>query len=51
MSESPDPKTDKSAEDLASEFHHLGDNLKNFLSLMPGRVNSASHFNRKLNQV
>jgi ElaB/YqjD/DUF883 family membrane-anchored ribosome-binding protein len=30
MSESTDPKTDKSAEDLASEFHHLGDNLKTF---------------------
>ena len=30
MSESPDPKPDMSAEDLASEFHHLGDNLKTF---------------------
>ena len=30
MTESPDPKTEKSAEDLASEFHHLGDNLKKF---------------------
>lgn len=30
MTESPDPKTEKSAEDLASEFQHLGDNLKKF---------------------
>jgi len=30
MSESPEPNTDKSAEDLASEFHNLGDNLKRF---------------------
>lgn len=30
MSESPDPKTEKSADDLASEFHHLGENLKTF---------------------
>ncbi len=30
MSDSTDPKTDKPAEDLASEFHHLGDNLKNY---------------------
>ena len=28
MSETTDPKKDKSADDLASEFHHLGDNLK-----------------------
>jgi hypothetical protein len=30
MSESPDPKPETSPEDLASEFHHLGDNLKKF---------------------
>ncbi|HUV27905.1 MAG TPA: hypothetical protein VMW34_11130 [Anaerolineales bacterium] len=30
MTESPDPKTEKSAEDLSSEFQHLGDNLKKF---------------------
>jgi tRNA(Glu) U13 pseudouridine synthase TruD len=30
MSESPEPNTEKSAEDLASEFHNLGDNLKRF---------------------
>ena len=30
MSDSTDPKTDKPAEDLASEFNHLGDNLKKF---------------------
>ena len=30
MSDSPDPKPDVSAEDLASEFHNLGANLKRF---------------------
>jgi ElaB/YqjD/DUF883 family membrane-anchored ribosome-binding protein len=30
MSESQEPKMDKSAEDLANEFHNLGDNLKKF---------------------
>ena len=30
MTESPDPKPETSPEDLASEFHHLGDNLKKF---------------------
>ena len=30
MSESPEPTADKSAEDLASEFQNLGNNLKKF---------------------
>ena len=30
MSESPESKTDQSAEDLASEFQNLGDNLKKY---------------------
>jgi hypothetical protein len=30
MSESTDPKPETSPEDLASEFHHLGDNLKKY---------------------
>ena len=30
MSEPQEPKIDQSAEDLAAEFHNLGDNLKNF---------------------
>ncbi len=28
MSDTPDPKDEYKADDLASEFHHLGDNLK-----------------------
>ena len=28
MSDTPDPKEEYTADDLASEFHHLGDNLK-----------------------
>jgi DNA-binding transcriptional regulator GbsR (MarR family) len=30
MSETPEPQAEKSAENLASEFHNLGDNLKKF---------------------
>jgi len=30
MSESPEPNTEQSAEDLASEFHNLGANLKKY---------------------
>lgn len=30
MSESPDPNYDQSAENLAAEFHNLGNNLKKF---------------------
>jgi hypothetical protein len=30
MSDSPEPNAEKSAEDLASEFHNLGDNLKRY---------------------
>ncbi len=30
MSEIPDPVPDSSADDLAAEFHNLGDNLKKF---------------------
>ena len=51
MSETPEPHAEESAENLASEFHHLGDNLKRFFVNAWESEQRKNHTSRKLKLV